>query len=114
VVLGLALCGAWQLVPEDVPIVDVNYLSDVTTCPDGVVGFPNWNASTAKEVMSCGANSVHQSSGGLLVLPPDASAYEPVPVSVILYRTNSAQTNTTNEIAPKKTKGPVFNQWSKR
>ena len=85
VVVGFALYGASQLVREDDPVVDVYYLSDFTTGPDGVVGFPSWNASTAKEVMSGGANSVHQSSGGLLVLPPAASASDPVPAVVILH-----------------------------
>ena len=84
-VLALAAYGAWNLVPRSEPVVDVYYPADFSTGPDGVVGFPSWNAASAKELMSGGANSVHQTSGGLLVLPPGASATAPVPAVVILH-----------------------------
>lgn len=81
----LAAFGAYKLIPESDSITDVYYLSDFSTAPDGVVGFPSWNANSAGEVMAGGANSVHQSSGGLLVLPAEASAENKVPAVVILH-----------------------------
>ena len=83
--LTLAGYGAWQLVPRTEPVVDVYYATDFSQGPDGVVGFPSWNANSAREVMSGGEASVHQTSGGLLVLPPAASAENPVPAVVILH-----------------------------
>ena len=84
-VVLLAVYGAWQLWPEDEPVVDVYYATDFSSGPDGIVGFPSWNASTGQELMSGGGNSVHQTSGGLLVMPPGASADNPVPAVVILH-----------------------------
>lgn len=84
-ILALAVYGVWQLWPRGEPVVDVYYPVDFSAGPDGVVGFPSWNAHSAREVMAGGSESVHQSSGGLLVLPPGASADAPVPAVVILH-----------------------------
>lgn len=84
--LALALYGAWQLIPSSEPVVDVYYASDFTTAPEGVVGFPSWNAATGGELMAGPDNAEQQvNGGGLLVMPPQASAQNPVPAVVILH-----------------------------
>ena len=81
----LALVGAWQLWPKSEPPVNVYPLIDFSTGPDGIVGFPSINPKTARELENGGLNSESQSAGGLLVLPPGASADAPVPAVVILH-----------------------------
>lgn len=81
----LALYGLWQLWPKSEPLLDVYYPADFSAGPDGVVGFPTWNAYSAREVMAGGRGSARQTSGGLLVMPPGASAENPVPAVVILH-----------------------------
>ena len=85
-VLLLAAYGAWQLPPRSEPVVDVYYQADFSAAPDGIVGFPSWNAATGTELMAgpeAAAEKVN--GGGLLVLPPGASAENPVPAVVILH-----------------------------
>ena len=85
-VIALALFGAWQLVPRDEPVVDVYYATDFSQAPDGKVGFPSWNAATGTELMAGPDNAeVKVNGGGLLVLPPEASAENPVPAVVIMH-----------------------------
>ncbi len=85
-VLLLAAYGVVQLWPSKEPVVDVYYATDFSTAPKGVVGFPSWNASTGTELMAGPTNAeVAVNGGGLLVLPPEASADNPVPAVVILH-----------------------------
>ena len=84
-VLTLAAFGLWTLWPASEPPVEVYHATDFTAAPDGVVGFPSFNARTAVELESGGKGSVSQTSGGLLVLPPGANADNPVPAVVILH-----------------------------
>lgn len=82
----LVIFGAWRFIPQKESVVNVYYETDFTTAPEGVVGFPSWNASTAKELIE-GPDSaeIKVNGGGLLVLPPQASATTPVPAVVILH-----------------------------
>ncbi|GLP95114.1 dienelactone hydrolase family protein [Paraferrimonas sedimenticola] len=84
-VVLFAAVGVYQLWPKPAEVVNVYYPSDFSTAPDGVVGFQSWNPKSGKDVMDGGANSVQQTSGGLLVLPPQASKDNPVPAVVILH-----------------------------
>ncbi len=84
-IIALAAYGAYRLFPASEPVVDVYYASDFASGPDGIVGFPSWNAGSAREVMAGGELSTHQTSGGLLVLPAEASPDNPVPAVVILH-----------------------------
>jgi dienelactone hydrolase len=84
IILLLAGYGGWLLfAPEKV--VDIYELSDFSKAPDGIVGFPSFNAKTSQDIANGGATAVKQSSGGFLVLPPTASAENPVPAVVILH-----------------------------
>lgn len=84
IVLVLAGYGAWLLfAPEKV--VDIYEISDFTKAPEGIVGFPSYNARNSADLINGGVNAVHQTSGGLLVLPPGASRENPVPAVVILH-----------------------------
>lgn len=80
----LAGIGIFNLLSTE-DIVQVYYPSDFSQAPEGIVGFPSWNAATAKELMAGPPSSSEQTSGGLLVLPPQASAANPVPAVVILH-----------------------------
>lgn len=84
-VLGLAAFGAAKLWPRQEPVVDVFYLTDFADRPYGVVGFPSFNAGSGKDFLDGGESATKQSTGGTLVLPPDASAENPVPAMVILH-----------------------------
>ena len=82
----LVIFGAWRFIPQKESVVNVYYETDFTAAPEGVVGFPSWNASTAKELIE-GPDSaeIKVNGGGLLVLPTQASATTPVPAVVILH-----------------------------
>ena len=67
IVLALAIYGLWKILPREDPVVDVFYPADFASGPDGIVGFPSWNARSAREVMAGGSESEHQTSGGLLI-----------------------------------------------
>ena len=84
IVLLLAAYGAWSLVPKSDPVVDVFHATDFSTAPEGIVGFPSFNASSGYHFLA-GADVVRQNSGGTLVLPPGASKENPVPAMVILH-----------------------------
>lgn len=85
-IVVLACYGGYSLWPRSEPLVDVYYASDFSTGPDGVVGFPSWNASTGGELQAGREAAVEKvNGGGLLVLPPGASAQQPVPAVVILH-----------------------------
>jgi dienelactone hydrolase len=84
-VLVLAGYGAVQLVPEsDVP-VDVFYLTDFEQTPYGVIGFDTFNAMSGQFFLDGGTTAVHQTTGGTLILPDEASPENPVPAMVILH-----------------------------
>lgn len=87
-VLALAFVGGKSLWPQNSSPVQVYYPSDFSSGPDGVVGFPTWNAATGSEFQA-GPVGIEESrkltGGGLLVLPPEASAENPVPAVVILH-----------------------------
>jgi dienelactone hydrolase len=84
IILLLAGYGGWLLfAPEKV--VDIYELSDFSKAPDGIVGFPSYNAKTSQDIANGGAAAIKQSSGGFLVLPPNASKENPVPAVVILH-----------------------------
>lgn len=84
-VLGLAAYGGWALWPTDEPLVDVYHATDFSTAPSGVVGFPSWNAPTGKALQAGPAEAPKVNGGGLLLMPPGASADAPVPAVVILH-----------------------------
>jgi dienelactone hydrolase len=83
-VLLLALYGGWALFRSE-PVTNIYELSDFTQAPDGVVGFPSFNAMSSHDIANGGVTAVKQSSGGLLVLPAGASKENPVPAVVILH-----------------------------
>lgn len=66
------------------PLPNVVAITDFSTAPEGVVGFPSFNASSGKHFAD-GVEVQRQSSGGTLVLPAGASAENPVPAVVILH-----------------------------
>ena len=84
--LFLVIYGAWKLTSQKESAVNVYLETDFTVAPDGIVGFPSWNASTAKELIE-GPDfaEIKINGGGLLVLPPQASKETPVPAVVILH-----------------------------
>ena len=84
--LVLVIYGAWKLTSQKESAVNVYLETDFTVAPDGIVGFPSWNASTAKELIE-GPDfaEIKINGGGLLVLPPQASKETPVPAVVILH-----------------------------
>ena len=49
--LVLFIYGAWKLTSQKESAVNVYLETDFTVAPDGIVGFPSWNASTAKELI---------------------------------------------------------------
>ncbi|MBT8442696.1 MAG: dienelactone hydrolase family protein, partial [Gammaproteobacteria bacterium] len=53
--------------------------------PYGVVGFDTFNAKSGQDLIDGGANAVHQTTGGTLVLPDGASPANKVPAMVILH-----------------------------
>ncbi len=71
--LVLVIYGVWKLIPQKESVVNVYLETDFTMAPDGIVGFPSWNASTAKELTE-GPDfaEIEGNGGGLLVLPPRA------------------------------------------
>lgn len=79
---GVYAFYAQYLKPE--PLPEVFTTADFTTAPEGIVGFPSFNASSGKHFLS-GAEVVRQNSGGTLVLPAGASVENPVPAVVILH-----------------------------
>ncbi len=86
IVLGLAIYGAWKLLPHKESVVNVYLETDFIAAPDGIVGFPSWNASTAKELVKGPESAqIKVNGGGLLVLPSEASVETPVPAVVILH-----------------------------
>ena len=86
IVLGLAIYGAWKLLPHKESVVNVYQETDFIAAPDGIVGFPSWNASTAKELVKGPESAqIKVNGGGLLVLPSEASVETPVPAVVILH-----------------------------
>lgn len=85
VVVLLALFGAYQLIPKTEPVIDVYYPSDFSQAPDGIVGFPSFNAVKTSDFRDAGATAVKQTSGGLLVMPASASLQHKVPAVVILH-----------------------------
>ena len=66
------------------PVPNVFALTDFSTAPEGIVGFPSFNASSGTHFLA-GADVVEQSSGGTLILPQGASVDSPVPAVVILH-----------------------------
>ena len=84
--LVLVIYGTWKLIIQKEPVINVYLQTDFTMAPDGIVGFPSWNASTAKELTE-GPDfaDIKINGGGLLVLPPQASTATPVPAVVILH-----------------------------
>jgi len=84
--LVLVIYGTWKLIIQKEPVINVYLQTDFTMAPDGIVGFPSWNASTAKELTE-GPDfaDIKVNGGGLLVLPPQASTATPVPAVVILH-----------------------------
>ena len=90
VVLVLAAYGAFQLVPQTYEAVNVYYATDWNERPYGVVGFPSFNAKTGKDFVNGGETAVQQTTGGIMVLPVDASAENKVPAMVILHGSGGA------------------------
>jgi len=84
--LVLVIYGSWKLILQKESVINVYLETDFTMAPDGIVGFPSWNASTAKE-LTAGPDfaEIKVNGGGLLVLPPQASKEKPVPAVVILH-----------------------------
>jgi dienelactone hydrolase len=99
VVLGLAAYGVLQLWPEPESAVDVYYPTDFSQRPYGVVGFPSFNAKSGRDLANGGATAVKQTSGGTLVLPPAASAENPVPAMVILHGSGGDWTGRSVNLA---------------
>lgn len=66
------------------PLPEVFAVTDFSLAPEGIVGFPSFNASSGKHFLAK-ADVERQSSGGTLVLPAEASAENPVPAMVILH-----------------------------
>ncbi len=97
--LLLAGYGAWQLLPADVPPAEVYYPTDWASTPYGVVGFPSFNATRARDFGNGGATAVRQTSGGTLVLPDGASATNPVPAMVILHGSGGDWTGRSVNLA---------------
>ncbi len=64
IVLGLAIYGAWKLLPHKEPVVNVYLETDFIKAPDGIVGFPSWNASTAKELVKGPESAQIKVNGG--------------------------------------------------
>ncbi len=81
----LAAYGAWSLWPRAGAPMAVYHLSDFSAGPEGIVGFPSWNAATGRAFQAGPEFAEPVNGGGLLVLPPDASAANPVPAVVILH-----------------------------
>ena len=81
----LAAWGAWDLWPRSEPVVDIFYPTDFATAPEGIVGFPTFNAKRGSDFHDGGEYSVRQTAGGILVLPDEASADNQVPAMVILH-----------------------------
>ena len=80
----LAAYGGWVLfAPEK--MVDIYEISDFSSAPDGIVGFPSFNAYSSQDIANGGATTTRQSSGGFLVLPTNASKDNPVPAVIILH-----------------------------
>ena len=100
-VLGLAAYGAAQLWPRTEPVVDVYYETPFASSPYGVVGFPSFNARSGHDFQNGGATAQKQSSGGTLVLPPGASADNPVPAMVILHGSGGDWTGRSVNLAMK-------------
>jgi len=84
-VVLLAVYGAWQLWPQRTPVTNVFYESNFSNTPYGVIGFETFNAKSGRDLMDGGANAVHQTTGGTLVLPDGASPENKVPAVVILH-----------------------------
>ncbi len=86
VVLILACYGIYALWPQAEPLSNVYYESDFRQAPDGIVGFQSWNAHSGAELQAgYDAAAEKVTSGGLLVLPQEASAANRVPAVVILH-----------------------------
>ena len=85
IIVGLALYGGYTLIPSEQPVIDVFYETDFTKQKDGIVGFESFNAKKTRDFLDAGINTVKQTSGGLLVLPADASQNNKVPAVVILH-----------------------------
>lgn len=86
---ALALFGTWQLLPKTEPVTDVYYETDFASAPEGIVGFPSFNAKSGKDFLPAAA-VVRQTSGGTLVLPESASKTNKVPAMVILHGSGGA------------------------
>jgi len=85
VVVLLAVYGAAQLLPQRNEAVNVYYQTSFDRTPEGVIGFPTFNAKSGRDFMNGGATAVKQTTGGTLVLPEYASAENKVPAMVILH-----------------------------
>lgn len=84
-VLGLAVYGGFSLRPAAEEIVNVYYPTSFRERPYGVVGFESFNAKSGRDFANGGATAVRQTTGGVMVLPENASADNPVPAMVILH-----------------------------
>jgi len=98
-VAALACYGAWQLMPADEEVVDIYYQTNWQDRPFGVVGFPSFNAKTGKDFANGGATAVKQTTGGIMVLPPEASPENKVPAMVILHGSGGDWTGRSVNLA---------------
>lgn len=99
IVLALAGYGAYQLLPKAEQVVNVYYPTQWSERPKGVVGFPSFNARTGKDFANGGATAVKQTTGGVMVLPPGASATNRVPAMVILHGSGGDWTGRSVNLA---------------
>jgi len=83
--LFVVALSLFLLMPGDEAPKPVFYSSDFSKAPDGIVGFPTFTAKVTHDLLDNGANVHHTTSGGLLVMPAEASAEKPVPAVVILH-----------------------------
>lgn len=98
-VLALAVVGMASLWPQADEAVDIFYLTDWDRTPQGVIGFPSFNAKSAADFRDAGATAVQQTSGGTLVLPPDAGPDNKVPAMVILHGSGGDWTGRSVNLA---------------
>lgn len=89
-VLLLAVYGAAQLWPQPERAVNIFYATSFDARPDGIVGFPSFNAKAGQDFADGGITAIQQTTGGTLMLPPQASAKNKVPLMVILHGSGGA------------------------
>jgi dienelactone hydrolase len=76
-------------------------LADFSRAPAGELWFPGFNARGARDLLNGGADAVREPVIGTLVLPPEASAANPVPAVVILHGSGGDFTHRSTHLAAK-------------